>query len=193
MEAAPSPIRVRAADLAGSDSVAVGRLVKEYLLQTEQEKAHRLGTPLASSGLPLRYADEVEDPAHAYRDAVVHVAELAGSAVGVIVAQQVADAIEVKRLWVDPRARGQHVGAALLDAACRPGSLPIRLTVWDWRDDAIRLYLSRGFAAVPTWDKRARLLCMEKPGIPTKPQQRSGPARTPAERPPSDRRVGAEE
>lgn len=82
--------------------------------------------------------------------------------------QQVRDGVEIKRLWVDPRARGQRVGSALLDAACySANSLPMRLTVWDWRDDAIGLYRSRGFVAVPTWDRRPRLVCMEKPEIST--------------------------
>jgi ribosomal protein S18 acetylase RimI-like enzyme len=162
---APQNVHIRSADLAGFDATVVSRLVKEYLLLTEHEKAHRLGTPFTGSDLPQRYVEEVEDPARAYETANVLLAELDDSPVGVVVVQQVGDGLEVKRLWVDPRARGQGVGSALLGAACGAQSLPIRLTVWDWRDDAIRLYRSRGFVVVPTWDDRPRLVCMEKPGV----------------------------
>lgn len=164
METGPA-VRVRSADLAGVDAVVVGRLVKAYLLQTENEKSQRLAIGFADSDLPRRYAQEVEHPARAYENAQVLLAELDSSSVGVVVVQHSRDGLEVKRLWVDPRARGHRVGSSLLDAACRdPNGLPIRLTVWDWRDDAIRLYLSRGFVVVTTWDERSRLVCMEKRG-----------------------------
>ncbi|MFF2487561.1 GNAT family N-acetyltransferase [Microbacterium sp. NPDC058062] len=166
METGPK-VHVRDADLAGVDAMVVGRLVKEYLLQTEHEKAQRFATGFSGSHLPRRYVEEVEDPARAYENARVALAELAGSSVGVVVVQQSQDGLEVKRLWVDPRARGNRVGSALLDAACGGvNTLPVRLTVWDWREEAIGLYLSRGFVAVPTWDERPRLVCMEKPPSP---------------------------
>lgn len=162
MDAMPNPLDVRPADLAGPDAIEVSRLVKAYLLQTEREKAHHLGTAATDSGLPARYADEVEDPARAYTHATAHLAELGGVAVGVVVVQQLAYAVEIKRVWVDPQARGQRAGGALLDAAIAGHDLPIRLSVWDWRDEAIRLYRTRGFVTVPTWDDRPRLICMEK-------------------------------
>ncbi|WP_345801685.1 GNAT family N-acetyltransferase [Microbacterium sp. AZCO] len=162
METGPR-VDVRRADLTGVDAITVGRLVKAYLVQTELEKSQRLATGIPDSDLPRRYAEEVEDPERAYANAQVLLAELDGTSVGVVVVQQTGNGLEVKRLWVDPRVRGHHVGSALLDAACRGQSnRPIRLTVWDWRDDAIGLYLSRGFVAVPTWDDRPRLVCMEK-------------------------------
>ncbi|MEV8169911.1 hypothetical protein [Microbacterium sp. NPDC077486] len=37
----------------------------------------------------------------------------------------------------------------------------VRLSVWEWRDAAIRLYTSRGFRPVDPWDDRDRLLCFE--------------------------------
>ena len=73
-----------------------------------------------------------------------------------------ADASEVKRLWADPARRGLGVGSVLLDTALRLHAGTIRLSVWDWRHDAVRLYESRGFRRVPSWDPRPRLLCLER-------------------------------
>lgn len=140
--------------------MAVSALVEAYLAQTEREKAKHLGEPFAAE-LPERYRPEIEHPARAYAGATVYLAELADSPVGVAVLQKSAEAHEIKRLWVDASARGHRVGSALIDAALSEQDRPVRLTVWDWRDDAIRLYRSRGFVDVPSWDDRPRLLCME--------------------------------
>ena len=157
----PNSLIVRPADLSGPDAEAVSRLVQAYLMQTEREKATYLGDPFKSSDLPERYRQEVEHPARAYEGATVYVAELGNSPVGVVIVQHRAEAREIKRVWVDPNARGHRVGSALVDAALSLQDLPIRLTVWDWREDAIRLYGKRGFFPVPSWEERPRLLCME--------------------------------
>jgi GNAT superfamily N-acetyltransferase len=153
---------VRLADRIGPDSVAVSRLVAAYLMQTEREKATHLGATFTGPDLPERYRLEIEDPATAYENATVHIAGLGGRPVGVVVVQHSAEAHEIKRVWVDPSARGHRVGSALIDAAISQHDLPLRLTVWDWRDDAIRLYGNRGFIPVPSWEDRPRLLCMER-------------------------------
>ena len=157
------PLTVRPADLDGPDNAAVGRLVEAYLTQTESEKAAHLGEghDTKAHGLPERYRDEVADPRRAYAGSVVSVAEVNGSLMGLVVVQQNEAAREIKRLWVDPGARGLRVGSALMDAALTRRDLPIRLTVWDWRDGPVRLYRSRGFDLVESWDDRPRLLCME--------------------------------
>ena len=154
-------LRVRRAEFGGRDDEAVGRLVGAYLTQTEREKAVHLGTGTGDE-LPEHYRVEVENPNHVYEHAMVYVAELNASPVGVVVVRQNAGTHEVKRVWVDPSARGERVGSALLDAVLGAGDLPLRLTVWDWRDDAIRLYRKHGFASVPSWEERSRLLCMER-------------------------------
>jgi len=89
------------------------------------------------------------------------VAESDEEIVGMVVVQTNSTTREIKRLWVDPHARGQRVGSALIDVATDPRDLPVRLTVWDWRDDAIRLYRARGFETVTSWDERPRLVCMQ--------------------------------
>ncbi|MDQ0798799.1 GNAT family N-acetyltransferase [Arthrobacter sp. SLBN-112] len=162
MDTERSALTVRPADLEGPDAEAVRRLVTAYLLQTEREKAVHLGHAFADGHVPGRYHPEIENPARAYAGAEVLVAELGNSPVGVAVLQETASEREIKRVWVDPGARGHRVGSALIDAALRKQDLPVRLTVWDWRGDAIRLYGKRGFRVVPAWDDRPRLLCMER-------------------------------
>lgn len=151
----------RAADLRGADAVAVGRLVEDYLRQTESEKvAHGAAPAPASDDLPAAYRREVEDPADAYADCRVFVAELDGEVAGVVVLRPDDEGVEIKRLWASPLVRGRGVGSALLDAAIAAGEGDVRLSVWEWRTDVIRLYESRGFVRVPSWDARPALVCM---------------------------------
>jgi GNAT superfamily N-acetyltransferase len=164
MQAPGESATVRRADLTGPDGPAVGRLVEAYLLQTEQEKTSRLGG--AEVTLPARYREEIDHPQRAYENAVVHLAELDRVPVGVAVVQLVGGVREIKRVWVDPRARGRRIGSRLIDAALRERDLPTRLTVWQWRRDAIRLYRRHGFVTVPSWDPRRGLVCMELAAAP---------------------------
>ena len=168
MVSGQNELSIRLADLTSPDAGAVSRLVEAYLTHTELEKAAHLGG--AGTGLPERYRAEVDDPARAYENAQVYLAHLAGSPVGVVIVQQTPTAYELKRVWVDPTARGHRVGSALIDAALSRQDLPMRLTVWDWRDDAIRLYGRRGFVPVASWEDRPRLLCMER----TRPSTATG-------------------
>ena len=163
MQTEPSPIHVRPADLTGPDSGVVSYLVEAYLRRTEFEKATHLGGLGAEADPPKRYRDEVENPARAYENATAYLAELNQVPVGVIVVQHNMANREIKRVWVEPSARGRRVGSALIDAVLSQQDQPVRLTVWDWRRDAIQLYRARGFAPVASWDDRPRLVCMELP------------------------------
>lgn len=142
----------------------MGRLVEAYLRQTEREKAaHLLGAPFRDiDELPADYRAEVTSPDAAYAGSSVYIAELGSLAVGVAVVKKAEGATEIKRLWTDPGARGRGVGSALIDAVLQEHPETVRLSVWDWRNDATRLYLSRGFTRVPSWDERPRLVCMER-------------------------------
>jgi GNAT superfamily N-acetyltransferase len=159
---------VRAADLAGVDALAVSAAVEAYLRQTESEKAQQEGSdPDPAAPLPDRYRREVDDPSAAYAGCRVLVAEIDGRVVGVVVLSVPDRVAEIKRLWAVPEVRGRGVGSALLDAALAAaidaGAAEVRLSVWDWRVGAVRLYASRGFAPVPFWDDRERLVCMVRP------------------------------
>lgn len=154
---------IRRADLAGPDAATVSAALGEYLRQTEAEK-HREGLSSLPDGesaaLPERYRAEVDDPASAYAGFHVLVADIDDAVAGVVVVAPLGDTAEIKRLWAAPALRGRGVGSALLDAAVAAAEGPVRLSVWDWRAEALRLYESRGFRRVPSWDGRDRLVCM---------------------------------
>jgi putative acetyltransferase len=153
---------IRAADLSGPDAAVVSAAVGAYLRQTEEEKRREGLSPLpdGDGALPERYRAEVDDPAAAYAGFHVLLAEVDDETLGVVVVAPLEDAAEIKRLWAAPAARGRGIGSALLDAAVAAADGAVRLSVWDWRAGAMRLYESRGFARVPSWDGRDRLVCM---------------------------------
>lgn len=158
---------IRLADLSGTDAHEVGAAVRAYLLQTEREKSRQEGgsAPDPSQALPERYRREIDDPAAAYAGHHVRVAQLGDRVVGVVVLSVSDDVAEIKRLWAVPEVRGRGIGSALLDAVLHDardlGAARVRLSVWDWRAGPVRLYESRGFERVPSWDERERLVCME--------------------------------
>ncbi|GAA3654357.1 GNAT family N-acetyltransferase [Microbacterium marinilacus] len=152
-----------------ADARAVARLLEDYLRQTEREKAEHGLAPGGAGRLPPRYQAEVDDPATAFADAVVVVAEAAGSVAGVAVLMEPcgdAVAAEIKRLWVDPAFRRAGIGRLLLQECVDRAAGVVRLSVWDWRTPAVRAYEGLGFVQVPSWESRERLICMERTAPP---------------------------
>ncbi|MGF6821698.1 ribosomal protein S18 acetylase RimI-like enzyme [Microbacterium sp. ZKA21] len=148
-----------------ADTAAIGEALRAYLVQTETEKIqHGVGTgPSRSGELPPQYRAEVDNPTAALSDHLVLVAEIDRTIVGIVVLKTTAGASEIKRLWTSPVVRGRGIGSALLDEAITlAGSNPVTLTVWDWREAVVRMYVSRGFAQVESWDERPRLICMRR-------------------------------
>ncbi len=141
------------------DTADLARLLSQYLTVTEQEKAAR---GLAEPGpLPQRYQDEIDHPERLLADALLARNESDNRPLGVVVLKTDATQVEVKRLWVDPQARGTGTGRALMQAAQqRAGDRPVTLTVWDWRAAPIALYQSLGFTRTVATDGRERLLSM---------------------------------
>lgn len=148
-----------------ADTAAVSVLVRTYLLQTEAEKHERGRAESAApiTGLPPRYERELADPRACYADCTTLVAVIEQQPVGVAIVRTDGGEAEIKRLWADPSHRGRGLGSALLDAALALTSGNVRLSVWDWRVPAIRLYESRGFVRAESWDERERLVCMVRP------------------------------
>ena len=158
-------IHVRESRWDEADTTAVRALVRTYLLQTESEK-HEHGqaaSPASIMALPPRYAREVADPRASYADCTTLLAMIERRPVGVVIIRTDGGEAEIKRLWADPDLRGRGLGSALLDAALALTHGRVRLSVWDWRAPAVRLYESRGFIRVHSWDDRDRLVCMVRP------------------------------
>jgi putative acetyltransferase len=143
------------------DSGVVSSLLEDYLRQTEAEKAeHGLVPPNAS--LPERYRREVASPADSLSGRRVIIARAAGVDCGIVVVGSSASGVsEIHRFWTTPAARGRGVGSTLLREALRGTDRPVRLSVWQWREPAIRLYEKLGFIPAAPWDDRPALLCLE--------------------------------
>lgn len=141
-------------------------LLAAYHLRTQAEK----GEPVADAALlPDRYRSEVLDPRAAFAGDTVLVASGADTdaLVGCLVVTAPVDGrCEIKRLWTTPSARGRGIASALVNAAlahaAADGVRTVRLSVWQWRTDAIGLYERLGFTVVAPWDERDRLVCMER-------------------------------
>jgi len=143
------------------DLTSVSSLLDDYLRQTETEKAER-GIVSQADPFPARYVQEVTHPAESFLGMRVIVASEDGEDCGiVVVGTSAAGVSEIKRFWTTLSARGRGVGSALIDEALRVADRPVRLSVWEWREPAIRLYRRRGFVSVVPWDRRDRLLCLE--------------------------------
>lgn len=158
---AHSVVVIREASLDSADAVTVSGLVRAYLERTETEKrAH--GAAASGSGYPLTppHEREVSDPRTAYAGCVTLIAEVDRQPAGVVIVKVGGGVAEIKRLWADADLRGIGVGGALLDTALSVSESDARLSVWHWRTAAIRLYESRGFERVASWEDRAGLVCM---------------------------------
>ena len=161
----PSPAFVRPARVEDAvAAAAVSRMVEAYLLQTEGEKGAAV---THASALPERYRHEIEQPAQAFAGSQVLCAQVDGAIAGMAVLTAPEQGrCEVKRLWTEPWARGSGVGRALLDACVEQardrGDHAVELTVWRWRDAAIRLYERAGFERVDSWDERPDLVCLRR-------------------------------
>ncbi len=105
---------------------------------------------------------EADNPALAYAYCVVLLAEVDERPAGVVVGRVGGGPAEVKRFWTDPVMRRRGVGGALIDAGLELAGRRTRLSVWRWRDAAIRLYESRGSTRVPSWDGRDGLVRMAR-------------------------------
>ncbi|MCC5577252.1 GNAT family N-acetyltransferase [Microtetraspora sp. AC03309] len=150
-----------------SPSTAEGglaELLAAYHLRTEAEKGEAVTDV---DGLPERYEAEVLDPRVAFVDDAVLVAMSGDTAVGcLVVTAPVGRRSEIKRLWTDPAHRGQGIGSGLVSAALAhcadSGVRTVRLSVWEWRADAVTLYKRLGFTVTESWDERDQLVCMER-------------------------------
>ncbi|OQR61473.1 GNAT family N-acetyltransferase [Streptomyces maremycinicus] len=150
----------------GPSADQLAALLAAYHLRTQSEKGEDV---VEVDGLPDRYRAEISDPRAAFADDDVFMALCGDSAVGCLVLTAPVDGrSEIKRLWTDPAFRSRGIAAGLIGAALarseENGVSTVRLSVWEWRTGAIALYERLGFAVVPSWEARSRLVCMERTG-----------------------------
>ncbi|MCM3615709.1 GNAT family N-acetyltransferase [Microbacterium enclense] len=143
------------------DTATVSRLAAAYHSQTESEKVVRALTD-GDAPLPERYAREIAEPATAFHGRRVVIASVGDDDCGMVVVAATPTGTDVSRLWTTPDARGHGVGAALVTAAIDDAAVPVRLSVWEWREPAIRLYRRLGFEPVASWDDREKMVCLER-------------------------------
>ncbi len=159
-ESAPGAVQVRP----WSGESVLAQLLANYLVATEREKG---STIESADDLPPRYRVDASRLGDDLGTTAALVAWSGADAVGcVLVTAATLGRCEIKRLWVDPSHRGRGCAAMLmaaaLDAAAAMGAQQAVLTVLRWRTGAIHLYERCGFTAVPSWDSREDLLCMER-------------------------------
>ena len=123
----------------------------ERQFERDKDDIRELGVPL----------ETIDDPAAAFAGRHALIATVDGADVGLVVSSSVPEGTELSRVWTDPRSRGRGVGTALLTAALSGAVRPVRLSVWEWREPAVRMYRATGFEVVPSWDDRPGLMCLE--------------------------------
>ena len=130
-----------------SEADAIGDLMVEYMTwATRQFKAtYDIDAPTDPEQLRDN-AVEYATPSNALLVAVAASGDLAGAAALKTLEPGI---VEVKRMYVRPKWRGQHIGSQLLDQlldqAKQMKASAIRLDTARFMQDAQRLYRSRGF------------------------------------------------
>ena len=79
------------------------------------------------------------------------------------------EAVEIKRVWVEPEYRGRHIASRMMDLLeLKSSELGFRKSILQTRpimQDAVRLYESRGYTIIdnyPPYDKLDGAICMAK-------------------------------
>lgn len=100
----------------------------------------------------------------------VLIASVSGVAVGCAGLKAYSDSdVEIKRVWVDPEYRGNHISSAMMDALEKKAfELGFKRTVLQTRPqmtEAVRLYTKRGYELIdnyPPYDKLEGAICFAK-------------------------------
>jgi GNAT superfamily N-acetyltransferase len=146
-------VTIRDADPGRDDEVVV-RLMGEYMSWAHERLAREFDVQEPPAD-PAEIRDHLDD----YRQPKgrLLLAESDGAAAGVGALRMLdTEVAEVKRMYVDPRWRGHHVGSAILDAlldeARARGTRMVRLDTCRFMTSAQGLYRSRGFIERPPYD-----------------------------------------
>ena len=135
------------------DDEAVAGLMTEYLEWGHQRLSEEYGVsdPPGDPALVRQGLGQYRSP-----QGLLLIAECHGEAAGVGALRVLSPGVaEVKRMYVTPRWRGRHLGAALLDRLLdeseRRSVHTVRLDTARFMVEAHRLYMSRGFVERPAY------------------------------------------
>ncbi len=111
--------------------------------------------------VPYNISDSITD---------VLIASVSGVAVGCAGLKAYSDSdVEIKRVWVDPEFRGNHISTAMMDALEKKAlELGFKRTILQTRpqmEEAVHLYTKRGYVLVdnyPPYDKLEGAICFAK-------------------------------
>lgn len=100
----------------------------------------------------------------------VLIASVEGSAVGCAGLKAYSDSdVEIKRVWVDPEFRGNHISTAMMDALeAKAVELGFKRAILQTRpqmEEAVHLYTKRGYVLIdnyPPYDKLDGAICFAK-------------------------------
>ena len=100
----------------------------------------------------------------------VLIASVEGAAVGCAGLKAYSDSdVEIKRVWVDPEFRGNHISTAMMDALeVKAVELGFRRAILQTRpqmEEAVHLYTKRGYVLIdnyPPYDKLDGAICFAK-------------------------------
>lgn len=100
----------------------------------------------------------------------VLIASVEGVAVGCAGLKAYSDSdVEIKRVWVDPEFRGNHISTAMMDALeAKAVELGFRRAILQTRpqmEEAVHLYTKRGYVLIdnyPPYDKLDGAICFAK-------------------------------
>ena len=100
----------------------------------------------------------------------VLIASVSGVAVGCAGLKAYSDSdVEIKRVWVDPEFRGNHISTAMMDALENKASeLGFKRAILQTRpqmEEAVHLYAKRGYVLIenyPPYDKLEGAICFAK-------------------------------
>ncbi|MEI7924911.1 MAG: GNAT family N-acetyltransferase [Chloroflexota bacterium] len=124
---------------------------RDLRLRALTDSPHAFGTTLAEAlARPPRWWESRVEATAAGDVSALFVAEDADGWCGLVGGELVGGAVEVISMWVDPRARGTGLGAALVDMVLRwardHAATEAGLDVTEGNAPAIALYLTTGFA-----------------------------------------------
>ena len=100
----------------------------------------------------------------------VLITSVSGVAVGCAGLKAYSDSdVEIKRVWVDPEFRGNHISTAMMDALEKKAlELGFKRTILQTRpqmEEAVHLYTKRGYVLIdnyPPYDKLEGAICFAK-------------------------------